>query len=149
MESRSTSTARMASIRTSRISPDVRSFGARTLSLRSALLPLGGITIVLAILWAYLLYMVWGMGNMEVAGEWWLMPRMSNWGGADLALVFAMWAIMMAAMMLPSAVPLLLLLARSNSQRYSRARASLATSASGLGYVTAWGTFSALATLAQ
>ena len=74
---------------------------------------------------------------------------MSNWGGADLALVFSMWAIMMVAMMLPSAVPLLSLLARSNSQRYSRARAFLTTTASGLGYVTAWGAFSALATLAQ
>ena len=86
---------------------------------------------------------------MDVAAEWWLMPRMSDWGGADLALVFAMWAIMMAAMMLPSAMPLLLLLARSNFQRYSRVRALLATSASGLGYVMAWGAFSALATLAQ
>jgi predicted metal-binding membrane protein len=139
----------MASIRPSRISPDVRSFGERAPSLRNGLLPLGGIVIVLAISWAYLVYMAWGMENMDVAAEWWLMPRMSNWGGADLALVFAMWAIMMAAMMLPSAVPLLLLLGRSHSQRYSRARALLATSAAGLGYVTAWGAFSALATLAQ
>jgi predicted metal-binding membrane protein len=139
----------MASIQPSRISPDVRSFGERAASLRSGLLPLGGIVIILSISWAYLVYMAWGMENMAVAAEWWLMPRMTNWGGADLALVFAMWAIMMAAMMLPSAVPLLLLLARSNSQRYGRARALLATTASGLGYVTAWGAFSALATLAQ
>jgi predicted metal-binding membrane protein len=139
----------MASIRPSRISPDVRSFGERAPSLRNGLLPPRGIVIVLAISWAYLVYMAWGMENMDVAAEWWLMPRMSNWGGADLALVFAMWATMMAAMMLPSAVPLLLLLARSNSQRYSRARALLATSAAGLGYVTTWGAFSALATLAQ
>jgi predicted metal-binding membrane protein len=118
-------------------------------SLRSGLLPLGGIVTVLAISWTYLVFMAWGMENMSVAGEWWLMPRMSNWGGADLALVFAMWAIMMAAMMLPSAVPLLLLLVRSNSQRYSRARALLVTSATGFGYVTVWGAFSALATLAQ
>jgi predicted metal-binding membrane protein len=139
----------MASIRPSRISPKVRCFGERAPSLRGGLLPLGGIVIVLGISWAYLAYMAWGMENMDVAAEWWLMPRMSNWAGADLALVFAMWAIMMAAMMLPSAMPLLLLLARSNSQRYSRVRALLATSASGLGYVTAWGAFSALATLAQ
>ena len=139
----------MAFIRPSRISPDVRSFGERAPSLGSGLRPLGGIVAVLAVSWGYLAYMAWGMENMDVAAEWWLMPRMSNWGGADLALVFAMWAIMMAAMMLPSAVPLLLLLARTNSQRYSRARALLATNAVGLGYVTAWGAFSALATLAQ
>lgn len=139
----------MASIRPSHISPDARSVGERAPGLRSALLPLGGIVVVVAISWAYLAYMSWGMENMDVAAEWWLMPSMSNWGGADLALVFAMWAIMMAAMMLPSAMPLLLLLSRSNSQRYSRARAFATTSASGFGYVTAWGAFSALATLAQ
>ncbi len=127
----------------------MQSFGERAQSLGSGLLPLGGIVIVLAISWGYLAYMAWGMENMDVAAEWWLMPRMSNWGGADLALVFAMWAIMMAAMMLPSAVPLLLLLARTNSQRYRRARALLTTNAVGLGYVTAWGAFSTLATLAQ
>ncbi len=139
----------MASIQDLRISPDVRNLGERALALRSSLLPLAGIVMVLAISWGYLVYMAWGMENMDVSADWWFMPRMSNWGGADLTLVFAMWAIMMAAMMLPSAVPLLLLLARVNSQRYTRARALLATSALGLGYVTAWGAFSALATLAQ
>ncbi|HQR53948.1 MAG TPA: DUF2182 domain-containing protein [Burkholderiales bacterium] len=113
------------------------------------LLTLGGVVLVVAISWAYLAYMAWGMQNMGAAADWWIMPRMTDWSGADLALVFAMWAIMMAAMMLPSAVPLLLLLARANSQRYSRARALLSTNAVGLGYVTAWGAFSALATLAQ
>jgi predicted metal-binding membrane protein len=139
----------MAFIRPSRISPEVRSVGERTPRFRRSLLPLGGIAIVLAISWVYLVYMAWGMENMDVAAEWWLMPRMTDWGGADLALVFAMWAIMMAAMMLPSAVPLLLLVARGNAQRYSRASALLATNATALGYVSAWAGFSALATLAQ
>ena len=56
---------------------------------------------------------------------------------------------MMAAMMLPSALPLLSLLARSNSQRYGRVRGMIATGASSLGYVTTWVAFSAIATLAQ
>jgi predicted metal-binding membrane protein len=93
--------------------------------------------------------MAWGMENMDVSAAWWLMPRMRNWGSADLALVFAMWAVMMAAMMLPSAAALLWLLSRINSQRYSRTRASLVTSASALGYVAAWAVFSASATVAQ
>ena len=97
------------------------------------LLTLGGVVLVVAISWAYLAYMAWGMQNMGAAADWWIMPRMSDWGSADLALVFAMWAIMMAAMMLPSAVPLLLLLARANAQRYSRTRALMATNAVGLG----------------
>src|SRR5436190_451612 len=47
--------------------------------------------------------MAWGMENMDSGVEWWLMPRMSNWDAVDLALVLAMWVIMMTAMMLPSA----------------------------------------------
>jgi predicted metal-binding membrane protein len=139
----------MASIPPSLTNPDLRSSSAPAHHPRSDLLQLGGVAIVLAVSWGYLAYMSWGMDNMDVAADWWLMPRMANWGGVDLALVFAMWAIMMAAMMLPSAVPMLLLLARINSQRYDSARTLLATGASGLGYITAWGTFSALATLAQ
>src|SRR5215470_4074990 len=135
----------MASIRPSLISPDSPPLGERAPSLRNALLPLGGIVIALAIAWSYLIYMTWAMENMDVSAGWWLMPRMTNWDRADLALVFAMWAIMMAAMMLPSALPLLSLFAQSNSQRYSRTRALLMTSATGLGYVGAWGVFSALA----
>jgi predicted metal-binding membrane protein len=138
----------MGSIRPSPISPDARELGARASGLRSALLPLASIVFVLALSWGYVVYMARGMENMNAAAPW-LMPSMSNWGGADFALVFAMWAVMMAAMMLPSAAPLLLLLARGNWQRYSRARALLATSALGLGYVIAWFAFSALATLTQ
>jgi predicted metal-binding membrane protein len=127
----------------------VRGPGDRAEGLGSGLLTLCGVAIVVAICWGYLAYMAWGMQNMSAAADWWIMPRMSNWGGADLVLVFAMWAIMMAAMMLPSAVPLLLLLAKINSQRYGRARALVATNAVGLGYLVAWIAFSALATLAQ
>lgn len=123
--------------------------GQRVARIRDGLLPMGGVGVVLAISWAYLVQMSWGMENMDATAGWWFMPRMSNWDGADLALVFAMWAIMMAAMMLPSAVPLLSLLARGESQRHGGARALLATSASALGYIGAWVAFSALATLAQ
>ena len=126
------------------------SFLERAPSLRgSTPLLLGSVFTVLIIAWGYVVSMAWGMKNMDISMEWWTMPRMRDWDGADLALVFAMWAIMMAAMMLPSAVPLLLLLSRSNSQRYNGPRALLASSASAFGYLTAWGAFSGLATLAQ
>jgi predicted metal-binding membrane protein len=139
----------MASIRDSRTSPELPSPGARAPGLRSVLLPLAGIAVVLAASWGYLAWMAWGMENMDVAGEWWLMPRMTDWDGADLMLVFAMWAIMMAAMMLPSALPLLVLLSRIDSHRRTRAQALCMTGASALGYLFAWVAFSALATLAQ
>ena len=140
----------MVSIPPSHISPDDPSPGPRAPGLWKGLLPLGaGIIVVVVVPWAYVVYMVWGMANMDVAVNWLLMPRMSNWGIADIALVFVMWAVMMAAMMLPSAVPLLSLLARIYLQRHRRRRALLATGVAGFGYLTAWTGFSVLATLAQ
>jgi predicted metal-binding membrane protein len=108
-----------------------------------------GIAVALTVSWAYVVYMVWGMAHMDVSAHWLLMPRMDNWHGVDVLLVFVMWAIMMAAMMLPSAVPMLLLLGRTNQVRYSRRRANLATGVFALGYLTVWAGFSLLATLAQ
>jgi predicted metal-binding membrane protein len=83
--------------------------------------------------------MDWGMRHMDRAVDMLLMPRMVGWGPVDLVLVFLMWALMMAAMMLPSAVPAILL--------YARARGSSAGFAAG--YLLAWFGFSVLATLLQ
>ncbi len=114
------------------------------------MLPVGaGIALVAALSWAYIFYMVWGIEQMDLAADSLLMPRMIGWDGTDLVLVFVMWAIMMAAMMLPAATPLLLLLARINHSRYGRRRAAVATGVAGLGYFAAWTGFSLLATLAQ
>jgi predicted metal-binding membrane protein len=118
--------------------------------LRSGILiPLGGILLVLTVCWGYVARMAWGMRNMGFASDWGLMPRMSHWSGTDLALVFAMWAIMMVAMMLPAAVPMLVRVAQPGSHRDGRTHKALATSALALGYVAPWIGFSALAALAQ
>jgi predicted metal-binding membrane protein len=108
-----------------------------------------GIAVVLTVSWGYVVYMVWGMAHMDVSAHWLLMPRMDNWNGTDILLVFVMWAIMMAAMMLPAAVPVLLLFARVNHARYRQRQANLATGVFGLGYLTVWVGFSLLVTLAQ
>lgn len=108
-----------------------------------------GVVVALTISWAYVVYMVWGMEHMDVSADWLLMPRMDNWNGVDVLLVFVMWAIMMAAMMLPSAVPMLLLLAKAHQVRYAPRRANVATGVFGLGYIAAWVGFSLLATLVQ
>jgi len=113
-------------------------------------LPVGaGIALAAALSWAYVFYMAWGMENMDLSADSPLMPRMIQWQGVDLALVFVMWAVMMAAMMLPAATPLLLLLAKINRTRHSGQRAAVATGVAGLGYLAAWTGFSLLATLAQ
>lgn len=75
------------------------------------------------------------------------MPEMRSWGVADLAWLFLMWAVMMAAMMLPSAAPLLLLVVGVYRRRGPGAR--WMTVAFTGGYVAAWTAFSIVAALAQ
>jgi len=93
--------------------------------------------------------MAWGMENMDAVAVSLLMPAMTGWDGSDLLLVFFMWTVMMIAMMLPSAMPLLLLVTKINHGRFARDRALLGTGVFALGYLAVWTGFSALATLAQ
>jgi predicted metal-binding membrane protein len=72
---------------------------------------------------------------------------MRAWGIADFFWLFLMWAIMMVAMMLPSAAPLILLVAGTYRRRGSDARWLTATFAGG--YLAAWVAFSVVAALAQ
>ncbi len=75
-----------------------------------------GTAAVLALSWGYLLYMDWGMRHMDRGGDMLLMPRMVGWRATDLFLVFIMWALMMAAMMLPSALPAIALYGRARGK---------------------------------
>ena len=101
---------------------------------------------LLALAWAYLLWMGWGMAHMDIGAHMLLMPAMTNWRALDLLLVFAMWAVMMLAMMLPSALPMLLAY-RTIASRRVQPRAALWLFVAG--YVAIWIGFSALATLLQ
>jgi predicted metal-binding membrane protein len=98
--------------------------------------------------WLYLIYMAWGMANMDQPAAQLFMPAMMHWGAADLVLVFLMWAIMMAAMMLPSAAPMVRVFARS-AEAQSDHTTGLLTSAFVGGYLAVWTAFSAGVTLAQ
>jgi predicted metal-binding membrane protein len=74
-------------------------------------------------------------------------PAVWNLGYAGL--MFAMWWVMMVAMMLPSATPMLLLFARVNRQQRARERPYVPTGVFAAGYLLAWGGFSVLATALQ
>ena len=67
------------------------------------------------------------------------------WTPAYAALIFSMWWIMMIAMMLPSATPMLLLFARVNRKEKAGRRPYVPTAIFASGYVVAWGVFSAIA----
>jgi predicted metal-binding membrane protein len=98
---------------------------------------------VLALMgWAFLAWTVLDMGHPFVQL---MMPMSASWSVATTAAVLAMWAIMMAAMMLPSALPMLLQfvdLARRNGEA---ARGQIFVCA----YLLIWLVFSILATALQ
>jgi predicted metal-binding membrane protein len=96
----------------------------------------GAVTLVA---WGYLAHMA---AMPEMVGG------LSPWTTADLLFAFLMWAIMMVGMMLPSAAPVILLVAAVSRQRAAAGGPRL-TMAFGLGYVLAWGGFSVAATAAQ
>ena len=116
---------------------------------KPALSPAAGLVgLVLLLGWAYLGWMDRGMRHMEVAADMWIMPQMASWGATDLALVFLMWAVMMAAMMLPSALPAILLVAKVSASMKSQPGVGL-TGAFVTGYLLTWCGFSLAATLLQ
>jgi predicted metal-binding membrane protein len=68
------------------------------------------------------------------------------WTLGYAAIIFTMWWAMMAAMMLPSAAPILLLFARINRKEKAAGRPFIPTGIFAAGYLVAWGSFSAFAT---
>src|ERR1700733_12021781 len=65
-----------------------------------------GAAFIAMIGWAYLFYEDWAMQQMDLIAM--AMPSTGAWGLTDLLVVFAMWAVMMVAVMVPSAPPMLL-----------------------------------------
>lgn len=108
---------------------------------------LAGLAAVTVLAWTYLVYLASDMASMDVAQDLG-MAQMHSWGAVELLVLFAMWAVMMVAMMLPSVTPLVLIFVRAN-------RAAGGTRIVGsagnllLGYLIAWWGFSVPATLAQ
>ena len=108
-----------------------------------------GLAGVATLSWTYLIYMDWGMRHMAVGMDMVIMPAMQNWTAWDLVLVFLMWTVMMVAMMVPAAGPVILLFAEINRRRNEHQGTFVSTGQFLLGYLTAWTGFSVLATLAQ
>jgi predicted metal-binding membrane protein len=85
--------------------------------------------------------MLLGPGADGMAG----MMAPAVWSLGYAGIMFTMWWVMMAAMMLPSAAPILLLFARINRKEKSAGRPFIPTGMFAAGYLVAWGGFSALA----
>ena len=110
---------------------------------RDRVVVLGSIAAITALAWLYLFDMAAGRTGMAD------MARLRPWTGAEAAMMFVMWAVMMVGMMLPSATPMVLLYARVCRKRLEMAAPDIPTGAFVMGYVAVWVVFSAAATALQ
>ncbi len=110
---------------------------------RDRALVVSGLLLVVISCWAYL----WmGAGSMQDMGGM-LLPMGSDvWTPGYAVMMLTMWAVMMMAMMLPSAAPMLLLYGSIARTRHARGGQASASGIFALGYVAVWTVFSLLAT---
>ncbi|HET9748636.1 MAG TPA: DUF2182 domain-containing protein [Casimicrobiaceae bacterium] len=80
------------------------------------------------------------MGDMAMPGM--AIPVAAVWSTSHALAIGAMWAVMMAAMMLPAASPMILFYTRIAGQRGATRSASGATAVFVLGYLAVWAFFS-------
>jgi predicted metal-binding membrane protein len=102
--------------------------------------------LVPALSWAWIVIMARDMyGPMDGASAWMMT---THWDTPHLLLLWAMWAVMMTGMMLPTAAPLVVLYGAA-ARRSAPQTAARHTYALAAGYVVAWTAFSLGATVLQ
>lgn len=112
---------------------------------RDRVVVLGGLGLVVLLSWFYILA---GAGmNMDMAGGMAMGPV--AWTPGYALLMLAMWWVMMVAMMLPSAAPMILLFATINRKQRSKGQPFTETVVFAAGYLLAWGGFSVVAVAMQ
>lgn len=102
--------------------------------------------------WGYMAYEARAMyqtgicacAGMKISG-----PDTEAWNAFTLLPLFLMWAIMMVAMMIPSAAPMILTFATVSRKRREQQRPFVSTAMFVLGYLTVWTGFSAAVAVAQ
>src|SRR6266850_1648879 len=97
--------------------------------------------------WAWVVVMARDMYGPMTGASAWMMTL--HWDARHVFLLWAMWAVMMVGMMLPSASPLLLLYGAAARRQDLGATAARQIYALAAGYLTVWALFSVAATVAQ
>ncbi len=116
--------------------------------------------IILTLLaWLYVLRLAadMEMGSMDMTGtrmvstgiRMVMTSRLQAWSGAEFAFIFLMWSVMMVAMMLPSATPIVLLYARVGRMAAVDGEPFAPTGWFAAGYLLVWLGFAFAATSAQ
>lgn len=98
--------------------------------------------LIVTVGWVALVWLVIDMGHPLAQLT---MPMSSSWGAANLVAIIGMWAVMMAAMMLPSALPTIRTFASICAKKGDTARWRSFVG----GYLLVWAAFSVAATAMQ
>lgn len=120
--------------------------GIEALVRRDRWIVVGALAVAVALSWVWLVPMA-----LRLKREG-MMCGVTSWvtcDTGDLAMLFAMWAVMMAGMMLPSAAPMVLLYACVVRRSPGIERPAACINAFAWGYLVAWTTFSLCATALQ
>jgi predicted metal-binding membrane protein len=116
---------------------------------RDRVIVLMGLVAVSVAAWGYMLHDYVRMQSLPMSQMWMPPTGGAPWSLQDFWLTFVMWAVMMVAMMVPSAAPMVLMFATVNRKRRSQQRPYVPTFVFVSGYVAVWTLFSAVVTLAQ
>ena len=121
-----------------------------SLLLRDRVIVGTGLGAIVVLAWLYLVRLAGDMGEMaEHAAMGMAMPQAPAWDVVDLLFLFLMWAVMMVAMMVPSAAPMILMFVTINRRPAQPQPVALRTGVFALGYVLVWTLYSALAASTQ
>jgi len=107
----------------------------------------GALLIATVLCWAWIVPMARDMYGAMTGPSAWMMT--DTWDLTHLVLLFAMWVVMMAGMMLPSAAPTLLLYAGVVRKSEDAQHTSARVHAFAGGYLLIWTVFSLVATILQ
>ncbi len=99
------------------------------------------LSLLLLVLLAWF-FLIWAVTAMQNPLAQLMMPLHSDWSVVNFGAVFVMWAVMMMAMMLPAAAPMILTFANLNLQRHEPGRNTAFVGA----YLLIWSVFSLAAT---
>ncbi len=105
---------------------------------------MAALVVITGLCWAYLVFL---SVRMSAMGSPFAMPMTSAWTGQQVVLMWTMWSVMMAGMMLPSAAPMIS--AYSRTIRYSSTGPQGSTALFIAGYLLTWSGFAVLATGGQ
>jgi predicted metal-binding membrane protein len=111
------------------------------------------LAILIVVAWLYLLHLASGMSDMAMPDMPTMpamaMPAMHAWSWVEIGTLVIMWVVMMVAMMMPAAAPMILMFSTIHRRRTAEGRPAVPTMIFVLGYLVVWTIYSGVAALAQ